>query len=65
MVILAKRRSAMANMHTIGVYAKEVKDFLNLSESTERRAFIKSIAKEIVVMPRLHTPYATMNPSRS
>ena len=38
-------------MKTIAAYAKEMRDFLNESELTERRAFIESFVKEIVVMP--------------
>ena len=38
-------------MNTITAYAKEMSDFLSESEPTERRAFIKSFVKEIVVMP--------------
>ena len=38
-------------MNTIAAYAKDMRDFLNESELTERRAFIKSFVKEIVVMP--------------
>ena len=38
-------------MNTIAAYAKDMKDFLNESELTERRAFIKSFVKEIIVVP--------------
>ena len=37
-------------MNTIAAYAKDMRDFLNESELTERRAFIESFAKEIIVM---------------
>ena len=38
-------------MNTIAAYAKDMRDFLKESELTERRAFIQSFVKEIVVMP--------------
>ena len=37
----------MDGVSTIAAYAKDMKDFLNESELTERRAFVK----EIVVIP--------------
>ena len=48
---LAQRRKVLDDVNTIAVYAKDMRDFLNESELTERRAFIKSFVKEIVVMP--------------
>ena len=41
----------MDNVNTIAAYAKDMKDFLNESELTERRAFIQSFVKEIIVVP--------------
>ena len=38
-------------MKTISAYAKDMRNFLNESELTERRAFIESFVKEIIVMP--------------
>ena len=38
-------------VNTITAYAKEMSDFVSESEPTERRAFIKSFVKEIVVIP--------------
>ena len=38
-------------METIAAYAREMRDFLVESELTERRAFIESFVKEIVVTP--------------
>ena len=38
-------------METIAAYATEMRDFLAESELTERRAFIESFVKEIVVTP--------------
>ena len=49
---LAQRRKVLDNVNTIAAYAKDMKDFLNESELTERRAFIKSFVKEIIVVPR-------------
>ena len=48
---LAQRRKVFDDVNTIAAYAKDMRDFLNESELTERRAFIKSFVKEIVVMP--------------
>ena len=48
---LARRRKVLDDVNTIAAYAKDMRDFLNESELTERRAFIKSFVKEIVVMP--------------
>ena len=49
--ILAERRSVLDNVNTIEAYAKEMRDFLKQSELTERKAFIQSFVKEIVVVP--------------
>ena len=38
-------------MKIITAYAQDMSEFLNESELTERRAFIESFVKEIVVMP--------------
>ena len=38
-------------MKTISAYAKDMKDFLQESELTERRSFIESFVKEIIVIP--------------
>ena len=48
---LAQRRKVLDNANTIAAYAKDMKDFLNESELTERRAFIQSFVKEIIVVP--------------
>ena len=42
---------AIRENKAITAYAKDMRDFLNESELTERRAFIESFVKEIVVMP--------------
>ena len=49
--ILAQRRTVLDDVNTIAAYAKEMRDVLNESELTERKAFIESFVKEIVVMP--------------
>ena len=38
-------------MNTIATYAQDMSRFLNKSELTERRSFIESFVKEIVVTP--------------
>ena len=49
--VLAQRRKVLDDVNTIAAYAKDMKDFLKESELTERRAFIQSFIKEIVVVP--------------
>ena len=49
--VLAQRRKVLDDVNTIATYAKDMKDFLKESELTERRAFIQSFIKEIVVVP--------------
>ena len=49
--ILSQRREVLDDMETIAAYAQDMSEFLNESELTERRAFIESFVKEIVVMP--------------
>ena len=49
--VLAQHRSALGDAGAITEYAREMDDFLDQSELTERRAFIESLVKEIVVMP--------------
>ena len=48
---MAQRRKVLDDVNTIAAYAKDMKDFLKESELTERRAFIQSFVKEIVVVP--------------
>ena len=48
---LAQRRKVLDDVNTIAAYAKDMRDFLNESELTERRAFIESFVKEVVIMP--------------
>ena len=49
--MLSQRRKALDDVNTITAYAQELRDFLDESEPTERRAFIQTFVKEIVVMP--------------
>ena len=49
--ILSQRRSVLDDVNTIAAYAQDMSEFLNESELTERRAFIETFVKEIVVMP--------------
>ena len=49
--ILSERRAHLDDVKTISAYAKDMRDFLNESELTDRRAFIESFVKEIIVMP--------------
>ena len=49
--ILSERRAHLDDVSTIAAYAKDMKDFLQRSELTERRAFIESFVKEIIVIP--------------
>ena len=49
--ILAQRRAVLDDVNTIAAYAQDMSEFLNESELTERRAFIETFVKEIVVTP--------------
>ena len=60
--ILSERRAHLDDVKTISAYAKDMRDFLNESELTERRAFIESFVKEIVVMPGRRPQCATPIP---
>ena len=48
---LAQRRKVLDDANAIAAYAREMKDFLEESELTERRAFIETFVKEILVVP--------------
>ena len=48
---LAQRRKVLDDVNAIAAYAKEMKDFLEQSELTERKAFIETFVKEILVVP--------------
>ena len=54
--VLAQRRKVLDDANTIAAYAKDMKDFLKESELTERRAFIQSFIKEIVVVEIVVVP---------
>ena len=49
--ILSQRRAYLDDVNTIAAYAQDMKDFLEESELTERRSFIESFVKEIIVIP--------------
>ena len=49
--VLAQGRKVLDDVNTISAYAKDMKDFLNESDLTKRRAFIQSFVKEIIVVP--------------
>ncbi len=49
--VLSQRREVLDDVGTITAYAQDMSVFLNESELTERRAFIESFVKEIVVQP--------------
>ena len=49
--ILSQRRAVLDDVNTIAAYSQDMSAFLKESELTERRAFIETFVKEIVVMP--------------
>ena len=49
--MLSQRREVLDDVETITAYAQDLSVFLNESELTERRAFIETFVKEIVVLP--------------
>ena len=49
--VLSERRAHLDDVNTIAAYARDMKDFLEESELTERRSFIESFVKEIMVIP--------------
>ena len=50
-VMLSQRRVALDDVNTITAYAQDMSRYLRESELTERRAFIESFVKEIMVEP--------------
>ena len=48
---LAERREVLDDLETITAYAQDMSEILKESELTERRAFIETFVKEIVVIP--------------
>ena len=49
--ILSQRRADLDDVETIAAYAQDMSEFLKKSELTERKSFIETFAKEIVVVP--------------
>ena len=49
--LLSQRRVVLDDVETITAYCEDLSKYLNESELTERRAFIESFVKEIVVQP--------------
>ena len=49
--MLSQRRVVLDDVETITAYCEDLSKYLNESELTERRAFIESFVKEIVVQP--------------
>ena len=49
--VLAQRLKVLDDVNAIAAYAKDMRDFLDESELAERRAFIQSVVKVIVVTP--------------
>ena len=49
--LLTERRTMLDSAETITTYVKEMSDFLQTSELTESRAFIRSFVREIAVKP--------------
>ena len=60
--MLSQRREVLDDVETITAYAQDMSMFLNESELTERRAFIESFVKEIVVHARTTRWFATPIP---
>ncbi|MYC36831.1 MAG: recombinase family protein [Chloroflexi bacterium] len=50
-VLLSQRRVVLDDVETITAYCEDLSRYLNESELTERRAFIESFVREIVVQP--------------
>ena len=49
--ILSERKAVLDDTDTIATHAQEMSDYLKESELTERKAFIETFVKEIVVTP--------------
>ena len=47
----SQRREVLDDVETIAAYAQDMSEFLKDSDLTQRRAFIETFVKEIVVMP--------------
>ena len=61
--MLSERRSFRDEVETIAAFAKDMNWFLQESELTETRSFIRSFVKEIVVSLE-RRPYAIASPCR-
>ena len=59
-VTLAERRPFLDDESTVTTFAREMRDFINESELIERRSFIESFVKEIVVSPGRAKVYYTV-----
>ena len=49
--LLSQRRVVLDDVKTITAYAEDMSEFLNESELTERKVFIESFVKEVVMRP--------------
>ncbi len=49
--MLSERRSVLDDVETIAAYAQDMSEFLKESELTERKSFIETFVKEILVTP--------------
>ena len=49
--MLAERRVLLDSAETFAAFAKEMSEFLQTSEISETRAFVRSFVKEIMVIP--------------
>ena len=49
--LLSQRRVVLDDVKTITAYAEDMNEFLNESELTERKVFIESFVKEVVMRP--------------
>ena len=49
--VLSQRREVLDDVDAIAAYAQDMSEFLNESELTERRVFIETFVKKVVVMP--------------
>ena len=57
---LSERRVVLDEVETITAYAQEMSEFLDTSELTESKAFIRSFVKEVAVAPGAATIHYTI-----
>ena len=57
---LSERRTVLDDVQTITAYAQEMSEFLQTSEITETRAFVRSFVKAILVKPGRATIHYTI-----